>query len=258
GELTLPYVDAVDGPGTVEQAHLVVTRSSALLTALQRNVNLWFAAAVLVAALAALLLAGWLSTRISTPVEARIAIGDLARQVNHDVKNGLAPLRNVFRHLTQVARDKPDELPQVFTELQGTVESSIDYLETLAANYAKLSPQSERKATDVNAIVRETIGGSSAVKARLADGLPPVSADAVVLRRIIENLVSNAVDSLDGKNGAVTVTTEKGKGIVRIAVSDTGKGMTKAELDRAFDDFHTTKPGGTGLGLSIVRRLVLD
>src|SRR5207247_430641 len=81
-----------------------------------------------VAPLAALLLAGWLSTRISTPVEARIAIGDLARQVNHDVKNGLAPLRNVFRHLTQVARDKPDELRQVFTERQGTVESSINYL----------------------------------------------------------------------------------------------------------------------------------
>ena len=263
--LTLPYVDAVDGPGRVEQARIVVTRSSALLTALQQNVNFWFAAAVLVAALAALLLGGWLSTRISEPVEARIgdmerriAIGDLARQVNHDVKNGLAPLRNVFRHLTQVARDKPGELPQVFTERQRTVESSINYLETLAANYAKLSPQSERKATDVNVVVRESIGDSSAVKARLADGLPPVSADALVLRRIVENLVSNAVDSLDGKNGAVTVTTEKGKGIVRIAVSDTGKGMTKAELDRAFDDFHTTKPGGTGLGLSIVRRLVLD
>ena len=265
GELTLPYVDAVDGPGRVEQARIVVTRSSALLSALQQNVNLWFGAAVLVAALAAFLLAGWLSTRISEPVEARIgdmerriAIGDLARQVNHDVKNGLAPLRNVFRHLTQVARDKPDELPQVFTERQGTVESSIDYLETLAANYAKLSPASERKATDVNAVVRATIGGSSAVKARLADGLPPVSADALVLRRIVENLVSNAVDSLDGKNGNVTVSTEKGRGIVRIAVSDTGRGMSKAELDRAFDDFYTTKQGGTGLGLSIVRRLVLD
>src|SRR6266550_2681147 len=105
----LPYVDATEGPGRVEQARIVVTRSSAFLTALQRNVNLWFAAAVLVAALAALLLAGWLSTRISEPVEAgirdmerRIAIGDLARQVNHDIKNGLAPLRNVFRHLTQV------------------------------------------------------------------------------------------------------------------------------------------------------------
>src|SRR5213075_287905 len=228
---TLPYVDAVDGPGRVEQARIVVTRSSALLTALQRNVNLWFAAAVLVAALAALLLAGWLSTRISTPIEARIAIGDLARQVNHDLKNGLAPLRNVFRHLTQVARDKPDELPHVFTERQGTVESSIDYLETLPANYAKLSPQSERKATDVNAVVRETIGGggggASSVKAKLADGLPVVTIDALVLRRVIENLVSNAVDSLEGKNGTVMITTERGHGLVRIAVSDTGRGMTK-------------------------------
>lgn len=265
GERTLPYIDATDGPGRVEQARIVVTRSSALLTALQQNVNLWFAAAVLVAALGALLLASWLSTRISEPVEARmsdmerrVAIGDLARQVNHDVKNGLAPLRNVFRHLTQVARETPDELPQVFTERQGTVESSINYLETLAANYAKLSPQSERKATDVNVVVRETIGGSSAVKAKLADGLPAVSADALVLRRIIENLVSNAVDSLDGKTGTVTVTTEKGRGVVRVAVSDTGRGMTKAELDKAFDDFYTTKAGGTGLGLSIVRRLVLD
>ena len=45
---------------------------------------------------------------------------------------------------------------------------------------------------------------------------------------------------------------------VRMTVADTGPGMTRAELDRAFDDFHTTKPDGTGLGLSIVRRLVLD
>jgi len=256
--LVLPYVDAVDGPGHVERARIIVTRSSALLASLQRNVNLWFAAAVLVAALFALLLASWLSTRISAPVEARIAIGDLARQVNHDLKNGLAPLRNVFRHLIQVARDKPDELPQVFTERQGTVDSSINYLETLAANYAKLSPQSARKATDVNAVVRETIGGSSSVKAKLADGLPVVTIDALVLRRVIENLVSNAVDSLEGKNGTVMITTERGHGLVRIAVSDTGRGMTKGEVDRAFDDFYTTKAGGTGLGLSIVRRLVID
>jgi signal transduction histidine kinase len=258
GPPALPYVDAVDGPGRVQQARIVITRSSALLTELQRNVNLWFAAAVLIAALAALLLAGWLSTRISEPVEARIAIGDIARQVTHDIKNGLAPLRNVFRHLIQVARDKPAELPQVFAERQGTVESSINYLETLAANYAKLSPQSERKATDVNTVVRETIGASSSVRTKLADGLPPVSADALVLRRVIENLVSNAVDSLEGKNGTVMVTTERGNGMVRIAISDTGRGMSKTELDKAFDDFHTTKPGGTGLGLSIVRRLVLD
>jgi signal transduction histidine kinase len=256
--IPLPYVDAVDEPNRIGLANIVVTHNSSLLATLLSTVNLWFGVAVFTAALAAFLLASWLSTRISEPVEARMAIGDIARQVNHDVKNGLAPLRNVFRHLMQVARDKPAELPQVFTERQGTVESSISYLETLAANYAKLSPQSERKATDVNAVVRETIGGASAVRAKLADGLPPVSADPLVLRRVIQNLVSNAVESLDGKNGTVTVSTERGKRTVRIAVSDTGRGMSKTELDRAFDDFYTTKPGGTGLGLSIVRRLVLD
>jgi len=85
-----------------------------------------------------------------------------------------------FRHLTQVARDKTSDLPEVFAERQGTVESSIDYLETLAANYAKLSPQSERKATDVNAVVRDTIGASGSVRTKLGEGLPPVSADALV------------------------------------------------------------------------------
>ena len=258
GELTLPYVDAADGPGRVERARIVVTRSSALLTALQRNVNTWFAVAVLVAALAALLLAGWLSTRISEPVEARIAVGDIARQVNHDIKNALAPLRNVFRHFTQVAREEPAKLPAVFAERQGTVDSSISYLETLAANYARLYPQSERRPTDVNAVVRDALASAGTVRTELADGLPPVSADALVLRRVIENLLSNAADSLEGKNGTVTIRTERGNGLVRISVSDTGRGMSKAELDRAFDDFYTTKPGGTGLGLSIVRRLVLD
>jgi signal transduction histidine kinase len=264
-EVTIPYVDAADGPGKNERARIVVMRSSELLAALRRNVNTWFAAAVLVAALIALLLAGWLSTRISEPLEAgmremerRIAIGELAKQVNHDVKNGLAPLRNVFRHFTQVARDEPAKLPQVFVERQGTIDSSISYLETLAANYARLYPQSERKPTDVNAVVREALSGPTAVRTDLADGLPPVSADALVLRRIVENLVGNAVDSLEGRPGTVTVATRRGGPAVRIEVSDTGRGMSKAELDRVFDDFYTTKPGGTGLGLSIVRRLVLD
>jgi signal transduction histidine kinase len=167
-------------------------------------------------------------------------------------------LRNVFRHFSEVARDDPAKLPQVFAERQGTVESSISYLETLALNYAKLSPQSERRPTDVNAVVKDAVAGVGMVRVQLASGLPPVSADALVLRRIIENLLSNAVDSLDGKPGTVGVRTEQANGLVRISVSDTGRGMSKTQLDRAFDDFYTTKPGGTGLGLSIVRRLVLD
>ena len=118
----------------------------------------------------------------------------------------------------------------------------------------------------MNEVVRETLRlvappDGVRVETALADSLPRVRADAFVLRRILENLVRNAVEAIDGAAGAVTVTTEQRGGAggnVRVTVADNGKGMTRPELERAFDDFYTTKPGGTGLGLSIVRRLVLD
>lgn len=268
-QLTLPYVESDGATGSAGDARIVVTHSQSLLAALRRNVNMWFAVAVLVTALAAVLMAGWLSTRLSRPMtamERRVVMGDLARQVNHDIKNGLAPLRNVFRHLAQVAQGEPAELPKVFAERQSTVESSIGYLETLAANYARLSPQANERPTDVNAVVREALrrvaGADHAeLRTELPDRLPLVRVDRLALIRVIENLLGNAVDSLQGKPGTVTIATQGGggaNGSVRLSVSDTGHGMTKAELDRVFDDFYTTKPGGTGLGLSIVRRLVLD
>jgi signal transduction histidine kinase len=200
--------------------------------------------------------------------ERRVATGDLARQVNHDIKNGLVPIRNVLRHLAQVTRDDPGSLARVFEERRGTLESSLEYLDTLARNYARLSPAVQRGPCDVNAIVTEVVRvaapGDATLRAAPAPALPPVPADPLVLRRILENLVGNAVDSLAGtSDGLVTVGTEAvGAGtaaaLVRLTVADTGPGMSRAELDRAFDDFHTTKEGGTGLGLSIVRRLVLD
>lgn len=264
-EVTLPYVESAEVPHA-EPARIVVTHSESLLAALRSSVNLWFAVAVLVTALVAVLIAGWLSTRISRPVtqmEHRAALGDLARQVTHDIKNGLAPLRHVFRHLTQVAQGEPEKLPGVFAERQGTVDSSLGYLETLATNYARLYPQANERPTDVNAVVREALRHSAGadhaeLRTELPDGLPPVRADALALRRVIENLLGNALDSLEGRPGTVTVATERAGAVVRLSVGDTGRGMTKSEIDRAFDDFYTTKAGGTGLGLSIVRRLVLD
>lgn len=200
--------------------------------------------------------------------ERRAAVGDLARQVNHDIKNGLAPIRNVLRHFAQVARQDPGHLATVFEERKGTLDSSVEYLETLARNYARLSPTIERTPCDVNAIVEDVVGNMTAdgtvLHTSLAQQLPRAVGDTLMLRRILENLVVNAVDSLEGRTGgAVTVTTESAGGDgepprVRIVVADTGSGMTRKELDHAFDDFYTTKAEGSGLGLSIVRRLILD
>ncbi|MGH7546798.1 MAG: ATP-binding protein [Gemmatimonadales bacterium] len=317
-ELIVPFVAAGDS-AELGSARIIVRHSLASLAALRRGVDLSFLVAVVVTTAIALLLAGWLSSRISRPLaelarktteidmdrfdvvfetarddevgaltrllgamterlrggavrlreaERRIAMGDLARQVNHDIKNGLIPIRNVLRHLAQAAGEGPERLAAAFQDRERTVESSVSYLETLAANYARLYPQPAREPCDVNEVVRETLrrigsSGQATVRSELADGLPRARTDALVLRRILENLVGNAVDSLESRPGTVTVATgssgsTNGGATVRITVADTGRGMTRTELERAFDDFYTTKAGGTGLGLSIVRRLVLD
>jgi signal transduction histidine kinase len=116
----------------------------------------------------------------------------------------------------------------------------------------------------VNGIVQEiatstATGGGITLRTRLTDGLPRASGDPVVVRRILDNLVRNAVESLDGRGGDVTIATSRAReGAVRVTVDDTGRGMSEDELAHAFDDFYTTKPDGTGLGLSVVRRLTAD
>ncbi|MDQ2670784.1 MAG: HAMP domain-containing histidine kinase [Gemmatimonadota bacterium] len=206
------------------------------------------------------------STASLREAERRAATGDLARQVNHDIKNGLAPIRHVLRHLTQVAEREPAALAQVYGERRGTLESSVEYLEGLAREYAKLSPSLDRAVCRPETILRDAAAAVQApdrrVELHLAADTPAVRADAVVLRRVVNNLVTNAVDALDGRPGTVTLTSaaagDHGAPVARLTVADTGRGMTRDELDRAFQDFYTTKPAGTGLGLSVVRRLVND
>ena len=300
------------------QARLQVTQPLTPLRILQRNVDSWFLLTAAGTGITALLLALWLSSRISRPLaalaaktavldldrldvrfdggtdevgslsrllgdlvsrlrtstarvreaERRATVGDLARQINHDIKNGLIPLRNVMRHLEQVERDEPAALPSLFAERRQTVDSSIAYLETLATSYQRLSPSPDRRDCDLNALITDVV---RAVQGRdqvqftmhLKANLPSVVGDPIAFRRILENLIANAVESLQSKPGRVSVSTEVVERndeppAVRVTVADTGRGISKEETGRIFNDFYTTKEGGTGLGLSIVRRLVMD
>ncbi len=190
-------------------------------------------------------------------------VGEIARQVNHDIKNGLIPIRNVVRHFAQVLEQQPRELPAVFAERRAALESSITYLDTLARNYARLSPRNDKHTFDANAVIldvaRVAAGAGAPVQTRLHPELPPVIGDPVVLRRILDNLLRNAVESLTPENGSVTlITARSGDANIRITVADTGRGMTAEQLSHAFDDFYTTKDAGIGLGLTVVRRLTAD
>ncbi|PYS54762.1 MAG: hypothetical protein DMG13_06885 [Acidobacteria bacterium] len=208
------------------------------------------------------------STARVREAERRATVGDLARQINHDIKNGLIPLRNVIRHLEEVERDDAASLPSVFAERRQTVDSSIAYLETLATSYQRLSANPERRPCDVNALIEDVVRAAQGrdqvqFTTDLKRNVPPVIGDPIALRRILENLTTNAAESLESKPGRVTVSTDvvnrNGEPpSVRIIVADTGRGMSKEETGRIFNDFYTTKERGAGLGLSIVRRLVMD
>jgi signal transduction histidine kinase len=200
--------------------------------------------------------------------ERRATLGELARQVNHDMRNGLTPIRNTFRHLSQVADEGPERLWEVWRERSEALRSSITYLEGLAENYARLYRQNPRQDCDLDAIVREVTAGHGAppgvdIALDLEDDLPSIVADPLALRRVVENLVANAFECFRGGTGTVSLTTRRergddGAGTVRLEIADDGPGIPKDEIPRIWGDFYTTKERGTGLGLSIVRRLVTD
>lgn len=317
-ELRLPVISAGSGPALeASEARLEVTQPLAPLRALVRSADSWFLLTAAGTTITALLLAVWVSSRISgrlellaektavldldrldvefdpgsdevgrlsrllgdlvtrlrtstvrvREAERRATIGELARQINHDVKNGLIPLRNVMRHLAQVERDDSAALGTVFAERRHTVDSSLAYLETLATTYQRLSPPLSRGECDLNALVTEVVRAAqghehATIEADIVP-LPRVVGDAIAFRRILENLIANAVDSLPPASGRVVVATrvmqrDGDLPAVQISVADTGRGMPAEESARIFEDFYTTKQGGTGLGLSIVRRLVTD
>ena len=206
GELQLPVIHNPTGTAfEIAPADLAVTQSKAPLRTLLRRADAWLLFTATGASITALLLAIWISSRISRPLaaladktavldldrldvefdagtdevgrlsrllgdlaarlragtarireaERRATVGDLARQVNHDIKNGLIPLRNVVRHLTEVERDDPGALAGVFAERRQTIDSSIAYLETLAVSYQRLSPPLDRRDCDLNALITD-------------------------------------------------------------------------------------------------------
>ncbi len=195
--------------------------------------------------------------------EHRATLGEVARQVNHDLRNGITPVRNVVRHLGETAERDPDRLASVFQERRGTLDGSLAYLEDLAGRYARLAPEARREPCDLAALAREVAAAHEGVEVTSVPGAPRVLADPVSLRRILDNLLRNAREALPEGRGAVIVRiapdADPDLGLQCVlAVQDAGVGMPADVQARVLEDFFTTKAGGSGLGLSNVRRLAGD
>ena len=200
--------------------------------------------------------------------EKRATLGEIARQVNHDVRNGLVPIRNVVNHLSEARESGPGDLAGVFDARAPTLAASLDYLNDLADHYRAVAVHGARDRSELSGVARSVVDAnqtqSAGVRVHGDFGSRPawVEMDAVSLRRVVENIVANAIAALGADGGEVRLSVEPewsdGRSRYRLTVSDDGPGIPAEARARVFEPFFTTGAEGTGLGLAISRRLVRD
>ena len=186
------------------------------------------------------------------------AFRETARRVAHELKNPLTPIRFA------VARLRTSAAP----ELQETVdvlETETQRLDTLARSFAQFGRLPDGPVADIDIAemlryaARAALPPTATVTLDLPPSLPFVSGHHDALARAVSNILLNAADAA-GPDGAITVSAlavEHPTPSVRIAVHDTGPGITPEALRGMWEPYVTSKPGGTGLGLAIVRQTVL-
>jgi len=189
------------------------------------------------------------------------ALGQLAAQLAHEIGT---PLSSVSGHL-QLALSQRDLAPNLRERLEVSTREIArigrivrDYLDSTRSLEAECRPVSLRQV--LGEAVEVTRGGDlrsdKALTLDLPDDPPDFVTDPGLLRQIVINLLSNALDAVE-KGGLVTLAAQTLDGHVQVTVRDTGSGIAPEDLRRIFEPFYTTKGRGkgTGLGLAICREL---
>jgi signal transduction histidine kinase len=193
-----------------------------------------------------------------------LAWGEMARQVAHEIKNPLTPIRLGIQHL-QRARAKHGATPSFDAALEETAErilAEIDRLDAIARAFSRFaSPATETvplQPVDLLATAREVVrlyalgGAEAATRFEVAgDAGPPALARADEVKEVLVNLLENARNA-----GARRVSVRVDEGGRRLTVADDGRGIAPDVLPRLFDPTFSTTSSGAGLGLAIARRLV--
>jgi len=192
-----------------------------------------------------------------------LAWGEMARQVAHEIKNPLTPIRLGIQHLQRVREKKAErEFDVALADTAGRILAEIDRLDAIARAFSRFASPGEEalplEPVDVHAVAREvvhlyTLGGAEAGAAVELTGAAGVLASARrdEVKEVLVNLLENARNA-----GARHVTVRVSDGGCELAVEDDGRGIAADLLPRVFDPAFSTTSSGSGLGLAIARRLV--
>ena len=192
--------------------------------------------------------------------ERQTAWREMAKQIAHEIKNPLTPMKLSVQHLRRVVSLKgPDEehLKQFEDKMIGQIELLTEIADEFS-NFAEL-PKAKMKSIDLSAIIRNTISlynhhkNIKIVYNKLNDIV--VFGDENQLTRVFNNLLKNSVQAVDS-NGEVSISTEVNSIQNVILIEDNGVGIPAEIEDKIFEPKFTTKSSGKGLGLPIVAQII--
>jgi len=185
------------------------------------------------------------------------AFNRLSSFIIHDLKNSVSALSM----LTQNAPKHFDD-PQFRVGAFGTLTRTVERMQKLVRRLSTRQPATELEfeSLPLDELARDTVASMSmgpALHLELAlDSVPSVRGDSDAIQRVIQNLITNAVEATDGV-GTVTLRVCRQDGMVACAVTDTGCGMTEEFVRTSlFVPFQTTKKGGWGIGLYQSREIM--
>ncbi|HET8654317.1 MAG TPA: ATP-binding protein, partial [Longimicrobiaceae bacterium] len=197
-----------------------------------------------------------------------LAWGEMARQIAHEIKNPLTPIKLAVQHLRRAFRDGRPDYDQILERNVESVLQEIDRLSEIARAFSRFgapqAPAAEPGCVDVVAAVDETLalyrgaGRGIRYRAELEDAVGVrVYARPDELKEVLVNLLENAREAIRDEGGEIVVSARRaGPDRAEIVVADTGEGIPPELLTRVFEPQFSTRSSGTGLGLAIVRRLV--
>jgi nitrogen fixation/metabolism regulation signal transduction histidine kinase len=198
------------------------------------------------------------------------AWGEVARRLAHEIKNPLTPIQlSAERIQRKFSGSMNAEDAQVLERATHTIVAQVEAMKQMVnafSEYAR-APDMHFSRFDLNQLITEVVdlyrvqASAAELKLVLDPGLPNISADRIRIRQILNNLVTNSLEALDGKASArveiETHVAEDGpKQVAAIVVTDNGPGFQRDLIGTVFDPYVTSKPKGTGLGLAIVKKIV--
>lgn len=184
---------------------------------------------------------------------------EMAMQVAHEIKNPLTPMKLGIQQLERRAKDATEQesdLREQIITLSTTLQGQIDLLVRIAEEFSTLArlPQGELRTLELRPLLEGVVALYAGAEAGVSldmEGDWSLEADEDQLRRLLSNLMLNALQALQGGEGEVVLRARED----RLEVEDNGPGMPPEIAERAFEPQFTTRGSGSGLGLAMVKAI---